>query len=268
MFQPLEYSLSKRKKIVLGVLGVLVVTLVAGVFFVRSQIRKSFPETTGTLIVPGIVQPVEIDRDQYGVPRIEAQNEHDLFFALGYVHAQDRLWQMDMTRRIGQGRLSELFGSVTLDFDRMFRIIGIRRIAEQIEQHITPASRGRLQAYADGVNAFITTHKGKYPIEFDLLRYDPEPWTPLHSIIIGRLMAWELNLSWWVDLTLGALVDRVGYEKASKVFPYYPPDYKRHRTTLRFATSEECWAAATRGRLPHASRKQTLFFLPTTHICN
>jgi penicillin amidase len=224
MFQPLEYSLSKRKKIVLGVLGVLVVTLVAGVFFVRSQIRKSFPETTGALIVPGIVQPVEIDRDQYGVPRIEAQNEHDLFFALGYVHAQDRLWQMDMTRRIGQGRLSELFGSVTLDFDRMFRIIGIRRIAEQIEQHITPASRGRLQAYADGVNAFITTHKGKYPIEFDLLRYDPEPWTPLHSIIIGRLMAWELNLSWWVDLTLGALVDRVGYEKASKVFPYYPPD--------------------------------------------
>lgn len=216
--------MSTRKKVILGILGVLAVTLIAGLFFVRSQIRKSFPETSGSIAVPGIVQPVEIVRDDYGVPRIEAQNEHDLFFALGYVHAQDRLWQMDITRRIGQGRLSELLGLVTLDFDRMFRIIGIRRIAEAVEHAITPASRSRLQAYADGVNAFITSHKGKYPIEFDLLRYEPEPWTPLHSIIIGRLMAWELNLSWWTDLTLGALVERVGFEKAREVFPSYPPE--------------------------------------------
>lgn len=216
--------MSPRKKVILGILGVLAATLIAGFFFVRSQIRKSFPETSGSIAVPGIVQPVEIARDNHGVPRIEAQNEHDLFFALGYAHAQDRLWQMDITRRIGQGRLSELFGRVTLEFDKMFRIIGIRRIAEDVERSIAPGSRSRLQAYADGVNAFITSHKGRYPIEFDLLRYEPEPWTPLHSIIIGRLMAWELNLSWWVDLTLGALVERVGYDKAAEVFPSYPPD--------------------------------------------
>lgn len=208
----------------MGLGGVLLVALVAGALFVRYQIRKSFPETDGTLIVPGLEMPVEVARDAYGVPRIEAQNEHDLFFALGYVHAQDRLWQMDITRRVGQGRLSELYGTATLEFDRMFRIIGIRRIAEEVERHLTSASRSRLQAYADGVNAYIVSHKGKYPIEFDLLRYDPEPWAPIHSIIIGRLMAWELNLSWWVDLTLGALVARVGYDKASEVFPSYPPE--------------------------------------------
>lgn len=216
--------MSKRAKIIIGIGIVLVAALSAGALFVRYQIRKSFPETAGSVIVSGLRAPVEVARDSYGVPRIEAQNEHDLFFALGYVHAQDRLWQMDMTRRVGLGRLSELYGQATLEFDRMFRILGIRRIAEEVERRMSAESHSRLQAYADGVNAFIASHRGKYPIEFDLLRYEPEPWTPLHSIIIGRLMAWELNLSWWVDLTLGALVERVGYEKASEVFPFYPPE--------------------------------------------
>lgn len=214
--------MSSRLKIFTGITGVLLVTLVTGFLFIRYQIRKSYPEPEGTITLTGISAPVTVGRDRYGVPRIEAENEHDLLFALGYVHAQDRLWQMDMTRRIGLGRLSELFGGVTLPFDRMFRIVGIRRIAENIEKQMTPSSRARVQAYADGINRFIETHAGKYPIEFDILRYDPEPWTPLHSIIIGRLMAWELNLSWWADLTLGALVDKLGYEKARDVFPSYP----------------------------------------------
>ena len=217
-----ELLLSTKLKVTIGIVGVVIVTAIAGVFFVRYQMRKSFPETSGSLTAEGIVKPVEITRDEFGVPLVKAENEHDLMFGIGYVHAQDRLWQMDMARRIGLGRLSELFGEKTLAFDRMFRIIGIRRIAEKVEKSITPESRARLQAYADGVNAFIATHQGKYPIEFDLLRYDPEPWQPLHSIIIARLMAWELNLSWWVDLTLGAIVERLGYDKAKEIFPTYP----------------------------------------------
>ena len=202
----------------------LIVAAIAGFFFLRFQLHKSFPDTAGSTSVAGLQNAVDIIRDEFGVPRIIAHDEHDLMFATGYVHAQDRLWQMDMGRRIGQGRLSELIGQVTLPFDRMFRIIGIRSISEEIERNIAPDSRARLQAYADGVNAFIETHKGKYPVEFDLLRYDPEPWTPLHSIMIARLMAWELNLSWWTDLTLGAIVERVGYEKAREIFPTYPSD--------------------------------------------
>lgn len=216
--------MSKKSKVAIGVAGVIVVLAIAVFLFLRYQVRKSFPQTTGTVSVAGLEHPVQVSRDSYGVPRIEATSEHDLMLALGYVHAQDRLWQMDMVRRVGEGRLSELFGFETVPFDKMFRIIGIRSIAEKIEQHITPASRNRLQWYADGVNAFINTHKGKYPVEFDMLRYDPEPWQPVHSLIIARMMAWELNLSWWTDLTYGAIAERVGLEKALDIFPSFPQD--------------------------------------------
>ena len=219
----LELLVGKKGKVIVGLGGVLIVVAIAAFFFFRYQIRKSFPQTEGTLSLAGIEHPVQIVRDTYGVPRIEAENEHDLMFALGYVHAQDRLWEMDMGRRIGEGRLSELFGFVTLPFDRMFRIVGIRSISEKIEESLTSESRNRLQWYADGVNAFMNTHKGKYPVEFDMLRYDPEEWKPVHSIIIGRLMAWELNLSWWTDLTYGAIAERVGLEKALDIFPPFPP---------------------------------------------
>ncbi len=216
--------MSKKGKLLLGIAGVAVIVAVAAFFFFRYQIRKSFPKTDGTISMRGIEKPARIARDAYGIPRIEAANEHDLMFALGYVHAQDRLWEMDMERRVAEGRLSELFGFETLPFDRMFRIVGIRGIAERIERSITTESRNRLQWYADGVNAFIASHKGKYPVEFDMLRYDPEPWSPVHSIMIGRLVAWELNLSWWTDLTYGMIAERVGLEKALDIFPPYPPE--------------------------------------------
>ena len=216
--------LSKRSKVIIGITGVVLVLGIAVFLFLRYQVRKSFPQTTGTISVAGLQHPVQVSRDSYGVPRIEAANEHDLMLALGYVHAQDRLWQMDMIRRVGEGRLSELFGMETVPFDKMFRIIGIRNIAERLEQNISPASRNLLQWYADGVNAFINTHKGKYPVEFDMLRYDPEPWQPVHSLIVTRMMAWELNLSWWTDLTYGAIAERVGLEKALDIFPSFPPD--------------------------------------------
>lgn len=214
--------MSKATKVILGLLGVLVVIGIALFFFVRYEIRKSFPVTEGTIAVTGLTDPVEVTRDEYGVPVIEARNNHDLMFALGYTHAQDRLWQMDITRRAGQGRLSELLGDATVPFDRMFRIVGIRRIAEDVEKGLSPEMRNMLQWYADGVNAYISTHKGKNPVEFDLLQYDPEPWKPVHSLILGRMMAWELNLSWWTDLTFGAIAERVGLEKAQGIFPPYP----------------------------------------------
>jgi penicillin amidase len=217
-----EQRLSNKTRILIGSLGVLLVAAVAGFFFLRYQIRKSFPETSGTLTIGGLHQPVDIYRDEYGVPRLEAQDEHDLMFAFGYVHAQDRLWQMDLARRVGEGRLSELFGSATLEFDKMFRTIGIRRICEDIERSLPDESRSRIQSYADGINAFIVTHVGKYPVEFDLLRYTPESWLPRHTLMMGRLMSWQLNLSWWTDLTYGALIERLGLDKVTEILPSYP----------------------------------------------
>ena len=176
--------MSTRTRIIVGTIGVLCVVLLAAALFLRYQIRKSFPVTSGTLAVSGLDQPVTVERDEYGVPTITAATEHDLMVASGYVQAQDRLWQMDLARRAGEGRLSELFGAGTLPYDRMFRIVGIRRIAETIVATMPSDSRDRLQWFADGVNASIASSRGHYPAEFDLLGYQPEPWTPVHSVII------------------------------------------------------------------------------------
>ncbi len=209
-------------KLLIGLGGTLIVLLIAGFFIFRWIITKSYPTTEGTIALAGLQHPVEIRRNAFGVPTVTAQTEHDLFFAEGYLHAQDRLWQMDLIRRAGEGRLSEVLGSSALPYDRLFRTIGIARIARRIEEHLSPVSRRTLEAYSAGVNACIERHRGRFPIEFDILNYTPEPWKPEHSLIVARMMAWELNISWYVDLTLGALVDRLGEARAAEVFPGYP----------------------------------------------
>ncbi len=214
--------MSARSRILIGLLAVSLLVCCAGFFFLRYQVVKSFPEDSGNVTVPGLQQSVLVARDGFGVPLIKATNDEDLAFAMGYVHAQDRLWQMDMARRVGEGRLSELFGAKTIPFDRMFRTIGIHTIAKRAYEAMELESKERLASYAKGVNAFIESHQGRYPLEFDMLNYQPEPWNPVHSVMIGRLMAWELNLSWWTDLTFGILAERVGLEKAVDVFPTFP----------------------------------------------
>lgn len=215
--------MTRRTRIILGAGGTAAVLLIALFFFARHELTKSFPPVSGSARLSGLLNEVRVMRDPYGVPHIQATNEHDALFALGVVHAQDRLWQMDMQRRAASGRLSVLFGNVTLPYDRMFRIIGLRRIAERIEAQLPDDTRRRLQWYADGVNAWMDASRGRYPVEFDMLRYDPEPWTPLHSIMTGRLIAWELNLSWWTDITYGILEEKLGPELVQEILPSYPP---------------------------------------------
>lgn len=211
-----------RLKIVIGILFSLAVITVVAFFSLRYLVIKSFPQDEGEIVLAGLRDKVTVARDEFGVPHIKAENEYDLFFAQGFVHAQDRLWQMDLSRRAGEGRLSEVLGSSTIKFDKMLKTVGFERIAEQLEQHLSPKSKEILRAYSDGVNAYIVSHKGKYPVEFDMLNYQPEEWRPIHSLMISRLMAWELNISWHVDVVLGELTARFGEEKASKIFPSYP----------------------------------------------
>ncbi len=206
----------------LGAGGTLLVVLAALVFFFWHLLTESFPQTEGTIDVAGLHASVMVDRDEYGVPHIKASDEHDLMFATGYVHAQDRLWQMDLMRRAGEGRLSEILGKATLDIDVLFRTIGLRAIADTIERHLHPESRRILEDYAAGVNAFIASHKGKFPIEFSILNYDPEPWKIRQSILVARLIGWELNLAWWTDLTYGEIAQRVSPEKLKAIIPTYP----------------------------------------------
>lgn len=212
----------RKLKIFAGILGSLAVIVIVTIIILRYLVTKSFPLVDGEVAMRGLESPVTVARDEFGAAHIFARSEHDLFFAQGYIHAQDRLWQMDVTRRAGQGRLSEVLGSATLKFDKLFRTVRILQIARRLEQDLHPESQRALQAYSEGVNAFIDTHHGKYPIEFDMLNYSPEPWTPLHSLIVARLMAWELNMSWYVDLVLGDLYKTLGEEKAKEIFPTYP----------------------------------------------
>ncbi|MBL0176928.1 MAG: penicillin acylase family protein [Ignavibacteria bacterium] len=211
--------MTTRRTIAFGVAVSLAILAVAGYFALRHVVLKSLPETEGTLEVDCVSARVEIRRDGAGIPHIFASSDADLYAGNGYVHAQDRLWQMDLLRRYGRGRLAEIFGARALPSDRLMRTLGIGRIADSLYSAVSPETRRILGWYADGVNACMRAQRGRYPVEFDLLQYAPEPWTPQDCLVIDRLMGWELALSWWSDLLYADLVLTLGEEKAREAFP-------------------------------------------------
>jgi len=210
------------KKGLIGILATFLLICIIGIGIGYYLVTRSFPKTSGTVNVEGITQKVTVYRDNYDVPHISASSEYDAFFTVGFTHAQDRLWQMELIRRVGMGRLSEVLGTPTLPIDKMFRTLGFMRHVQKLSLGLEDDTRKALSAYADGVNQYIILHKGKYPIEFDMLNFEPEPWKIEHSLLVSRLMAWELNYSRWVDLLLAELVQKFGEEKAKEIFPYWP----------------------------------------------
>jgi penicillin G amidase len=214
--------MSIRQKILIGVAGTLLVLLIVGAGIAYYLVTKSFPKASGSETARGLQSQVQIYRDNYGIPHIYASSDHDGYFTVGYIHAQERLWQMELIRRAGMGRLSEILGEPALPADEMFRTLGLWRTASRNAGLLDPQVRSALQAYADGVNAFIDSHRGKLPIEFDMLGFEPGPWTIEHSLVISRLMAWELNFSRWNDILMGVLVQKFGEDKARELFPNWP----------------------------------------------
>src|SRR5262249_48366368 len=160
---------------------------------------------------------VEVIRDRWGVPHLYAQTIEDALVAQGYVHAQDRLWQMELNRRVGHGRLSELFGELAFDTDRMLRILGFGRAARENWDAPDGEPRWALEAYARGVNAFVAMNPGKWGLEFTLLNLKPEPWTPVDSLVWTKMMAWGLSTNWDSELINAALVAKLGPERAAKL---------------------------------------------------
>jgi penicillin amidase len=175
---------------------ILVAIVGAGGFF---WLRSSLPLTDGAVELEGLGAEVSVTRDERGVPTIHAQSSADAYFALGFVHAQDRLFQMDAMRRLGAGRLSEVLGADTLETDRLMRTLGLYRSAEDQVRAASPALKAALEAYAAGVNAFIAAPGGAWPPEFYLLNYRPEPWQPADSLVWGRLMALDLSNNWQAE---------------------------------------------------------------------
>jgi penicillin amidase len=154
---------------------------------------SALPQLDGTLAVAGLSAPVTVIRDAQGLPTIQATTFEDLFFAQGYVTAQDRLWQMDIMRRFAAGELAEILGPGLVKHDREQRILGLRAVARRAAAALSPRDRSHFAAYTRGVNAFLETHRGRLPVEFRILKYSPQPWTVEDSFVMGAHMAQELN---------------------------------------------------------------------------
>ena len=209
-------------KVTIGIVISLIILFIIGGYIFYNTLTESLPVYEGELHASSLKSEVKIYFDSLAVPYIFAEDDEDVAFTLGYLHARERMFSMDMIRRAGEGKLSEIFGAETVPFDRMFRTVGLSRTAEMIKEKMNPDGLKLLEAYSRGVNFYLEEKKNKYPVEFDVLGYQPEKWKPEHSIIVIRMMAWELNLGWWTDLAFTKLVQKLGEEKVKEVLPDYP----------------------------------------------
>jgi penicillin G amidase len=214
----------KIAKIVGWVVVVLLLVVAAVAFWF---VRRPWPQVDGSVTLAGLGAPVEVVRDRWGVPHLFAKDDDDLLFAQGYVHAQDRLWQMELNRTLANGRLAAVLGPAVLDTDRMMRTYGFRRAAEEDWAALDPGARKALESYARGVNAFIEGHRDRLPLEFTLLGVTPQPWTPLDSLAWTKLMSMALSL----NLSREAMRYRFGKDlgalaadAAERLMPAYPAD--------------------------------------------
>ncbi len=210
-------SLVFRTVIALLVL-LLIVFLAFDLWFYRA-VRAALPRVDGTIQVAGLTQPVTVTRDSLGVPTISAANLNDLFFAQGYVTAQERLWQMDMTRRFASGDLAVILGPDLVATDREQRILGLRQVAEKTAARMEPTERAQIQAYANGVNAYIAEHSKTLPLEFRFLTYVPHVWTVEDSLLVGLSMTEFLNHGYYKEQLLKEKVlAKLGPELTAELF--------------------------------------------------
>ncbi len=213
---------AKSKFIFRTVVLSLVVLLLAFLgfdFWFYRAVRASLPQRDGTIHLSGLVAPVIVTYDSLGVPNISASNLGDLFFAQGYITAQDRLWQMDMTRRFASGDLAVILGPKYLKYDREQRILGLQQVAEQIAAAMDAGQRGHFEAYAAGVNAYIEQHRKTLPLEFRFLTYFPHVWTVEDSVLVGLSMTEFLNHGLYQDkLEKEKILAKLGPELTADLF--------------------------------------------------
>jgi len=205
---------------VLGILVLILILLASGGGYLFVQ--RTLPQMKGTVHLTGLKGQVEIIRDRWGVPHIFAQNQEDLFFAQGYVHAQDRLWQMEFNRRVAAGRLSEVLGKATVETDIYLRTLGLYRAAQADAAILDPETKAVLEAYARGVNAFIATHEDSLPPEFTLLGFKPAPWSPVDTLGWGKVMALNLSGNMDNEIWRAQAIAKLGEARLAELEPGYP----------------------------------------------
>ena len=212
--------LARSIAVLLALLAVLSAAALASAYV---YLRQSLPKVEGEVPAPALKAAVEVLRDAYGIPHIFASSEADAAYALGYVHAQDRLWQMEMNRRIGSGRIAEILGPAGLEADRFLRTIGVRRAAQASLAQLDAVSLGVLEAYSAGVNAFLAAGP-VLPVEFLLTGARPEPWTPVDSLVWMKMMAWDLGGNWRSELLRMRLARTLPMARLQEFLPPFPGD--------------------------------------------
>ncbi len=224
-------------RVAIGAVLLAILVGASGTYYLNSYIPKtvapqSFPPTDGEAQLTGLDGPVDIYRDGMGIPHIYASSLHDLFFAQGYVHAQDRFWQMDFWRHIGSGRLSEMFGEGQVETDTFLRTLGWRQVAEQEYAQLGSEPRAILDAYTAGVNAYLIDREPvalslEYLILTGVLNrgYQIEPWTQVNSLTWGKAMAWDLRGNIDEEIERAILLKTLTPEQVDELFPPYPADH-------------------------------------------
>ena len=225
------------KKILVIIFFVIVLLLIGGYIFINHIATKGIPDYSTDIQIKGLKDKVTIYRDGFAVPHIYAKNDEDLYRATGYVLAQDRLWQMDLLRRVTQGRLSEIFGEDMINADQLLRSL---RIPEKSKTVIGKTNKKivlALEAFADGVNQYIEENMSNLPPEFTILGYEPELWKIEHSVNLIGYMAWDLSSpAWGAEIILHKLSQKVDSVKFAELLPdlslhttfVYPDNNKTH----------------------------------------
>ncbi|MDD9304089.1 MAG: penicillin acylase family protein [Desulfobacter sp.] len=211
--------MSGFKKTMIGLFALIIIGVAAGAAFIHSIATRALPQYQGQIQLPGLENQVKVFRDKYGVPHIIAQNESDLYFAVGFTMAQDRLWQMDLLRRVTQGRLSEIFGKDLVDVDLLMRALRIPDKSRQILAKISPEMRLALDQFSKGMNHYMLTHQNRLPPEFAILGYAPEPWKPEYSVNLVGYMSWDLTLPNSTEMVLHKIKKKLGPKKFNALLP-------------------------------------------------
>lgn len=207
--------------------GIILALLALLAFSFVIRLYASLPQTSGRLELAGLRAEAQIVRDEHAVPHIFAENSHDAYYALGVAHAQDRLWQMEITRRALRGRLSEFLGEAGLDSDIWFRTMGLGEAADTAVANLPPDVQGALQAYSDGVNAVISAPGFVAPPEYQFLMFEPEAWTPGDTVTVYKAIALDLFGNAFSEPRLNALIEQLGEERARQFMGRYPDETPR-----------------------------------------
>jgi len=207
-------------KKLLTIIGVILVVVVFGVLiFIHHFKTKALPDYNKDVKLSGLIADVTVLRDSFAIPHIYAENEHDLYMAVGYAMAQDRLWQMDLLRRLTQGRLSEILGKGLVDADILFRSLRFTEKSRIVFASSDANIRSCVESFADGVNQYIQQAGNKLPPEFGILGYKPEPWLPEHSLNLIGYMAWDLSTGWSNEVLLDQMRQKLGVELSKYMIP-------------------------------------------------